>query len=200
VRRLIPTRRCASCDTYNRVHRLTCFVCQKPMPGITRIRTRAAVILRKLAELTDTIGSIAGVFLAGAAVALHGTGFTLLDLAPALAVFGLAQLAVFGLESAAQAAAETGPTWEEAANVLGDVARKLEGSENRLAAVQALSRYDGVDALPTILRAVALLSRAESDTADEAGDVQDALAKERLEDILCTAACELDADAGRAWL
>ncbi|MEU9480795.1 hypothetical protein [Streptomyces sp. NPDC048191] len=200
MRRMIPTRRCTSCDTYNRVHRLTCFVCQKPMPGITRIRTTAAVILRNLAELADTLGWIGLLSLTGAAVVLKGLGLTLIDLLPALAAYGFSQMAVFLLKSAAQAAAETGSTWEDAANALGEVARKLEDSDNRLAAVQALSKHEGIAALPTILRAVALLSRAESDTADEAGDVQDALAKERLEDALRTAASELDADADRAWL
>jgi hypothetical protein len=198
IRGILTNRQCTQCDTFNNPLRLSCMVCRAPMGSISRHRARIAALARRVAGLVEAVGRWALLSLALVALVWRGTALDLYDLMPALAAYGAAQVVALLLEDVAEWAAP-GPSWKEAAEGLREVEEKLARSESRVAAVDELNRHGGVAPVIGILHALAARAMYEKEAAEEAGDTQDALAQERLEQALKTAAREMNADMEAAW-
>ncbi|MBD2829947.1 hypothetical protein ID875_21535 [Streptomyces globisporus] len=133
-----------------------------------------------------------------AAFVSRGASADLIDLMPALAAYGAAQFAALLLDEAAERIAP-GPAWPEAAEDLRAIEKKLADSPSRVRAVGELTRHGGVVPVIGILRALAVFAMHEKEACRDMGDVQEADAKGQLEHLLRAAACEMGADAERAW-
>ncbi|WP_371801506.1 hypothetical protein OHA38_43795 (plasmid) [Streptomyces sp. NBC_01732] len=198
IPRVLKNRQCKQCDTFNNPLSLACMACRTPMYGAPRHQARTAAIVRRVAGLAEGLGDWALLVLAIVTLALRGTALDLLDLTPALAVYGAARLVALLLESAAERIAP-GPTWREAAEDLSEIERKLADSPSRVIAVDELHRHGGVAPVTGILRALAAHTRYGKEAAQEFGYLQETDELEQLEQALKTAADEMDADMARAW-
>ncbi|KUF17400.1 hypothetical protein [Streptomyces silvensis] len=198
IRRILKNRQCKQCDTFNNPLRLTCMVCRTPMGGVSRHQARTAAAVRRVAGLVEAVGRWALLILALVAFVWRGTALDLYDLMPALAAYGGAQFAALLLEDLAEWVAP-GPTWQEAAEDLRAVEKKLATSESRVTAVDELNRHGGVAPVTGILHALSARAMFEKEACEEAGDVQEADAQDRLEQALEAAAREMEADMERAW-
>ncbi|MDW8803661.1 hypothetical protein P1P68_02275 [Streptomyces scabiei] len=198
IRRVLASRQCKQCDTFSSPFRLTCKSCRTPVYGVRRHRPRSAAAARRAAGLVEGLGNWALVVLAIVAVVRRGTALDLFDLMPALAAYGAARLVALLLEDAAGWIAP-GPAWREAAEDLHAIEEKLASSESTVIAVDELNRYGGVAPVIGILHALAARAMYEKEAAENEGNVQDALAQERLEEALKTAARELNTDMEAAW-
>ncbi|MGW9436794.1 hypothetical protein [Streptomyces sp. NPDC055607] len=198
IRRILKNRQCKQCDTFNSPLSLTCVICRTPMHGDPRGQAHAAAVLRRAAVLVEALGNCACIVLAIVAFAWRGTALGLFDLMPALAAYGGARFVALLLDDVAEWIAP-GPTWQEAAEALRAVERKLADSKSRVLAVGELNRYGGVVPLIGILRALVAHAMFEKEVCQEAEDVQEAEAQERLEQALKAAAREMDANVERAW-
>ncbi|MFF8387836.1 hypothetical protein ACF053_29925 [Streptomyces kanasensis] len=198
IRPILKNRQCTQCETFNNPLRLACMICRAPMGGVSRHQARTSAAVRRVADLVEAVGRWALLGLALFAIVRRGSALDLYDLIPALAAYGAAQFVALLLEDVAEFAAP-GPTWCEAAEDLREVEKKLATSESRVSAVDELNRFGGVAPVIGILHALAARAMYEKEAAEEAGDVQDALAQERLEQALKTAAREMNADMEAAW-
>ncbi|MEV4046067.1 hypothetical protein [Streptomyces sp. NPDC049744] len=198
IRRILKNRQCKHCNTFNNPLRLTCMTCEMPMVGASSHQARLAAIVRRAAGLVEAVGRWALLILALVAFVRRGAALDLYDLMPALAAYGAAQFVALLLEDVAEFAAP-GPTWKEAAEDLREVEKKLANSTSRVLAVGELNRHGGVAPVTGILRALAAYAMFEKEACQEADDVQEADAQERLEQALKAAAREMDADMERAW-
>ncbi|MER6256810.1 hypothetical protein ABT224_36255 [Streptomyces sp. NPDC001584] len=197
--RILKNRQCEQCNTVNSPVRRACMVCRTPMGEAFRHQARTAAIVRRVAGRVETAGGWALLVLAIAAFVRRGATLDLYDVMPALACYGAARFVALLLEEAAEWIAP-GPTWREAAEGLREVEKKLKASPSLVTAVGELNRHGGVAPVASILRAIAARAMYEKEAADEGGDTQDALAQERMEQALKTAAHEMDEDMARAWL
>ncbi|MGA5643282.1 hypothetical protein ACPCTN_31650 [Streptomyces cinereoruber] len=198
IRPVLKNRQCKQCDTFNSPLRLTCMICEMPMIGVSRHQARTAAAVRRVAGLVEAVGRWALLALALVAVIWRGAAVDLYDLMPALAAYGAAQLVALLLEDVAEFA-DPGPTWQEAAEDLRAVEKKLADSKSRVRAVGELNRHGGVAPVIGILRALAAHAMFEKEACREDEDVQEADAQERLEQALKAAAREMEADMERAW-
>lgn len=198
IRRILKNRQCKHCNTFNSPFRRTCTICEMPTSGFFGHQDRAAAAMRRVAGLVEAAGRWALLVLALAAVMLRGTAVDLYDLMPAFAAYGAAQLIALQLLDVAERVAP-GPTWREAADDLRAVEVKLTDSPSRVLAVGELNRHGGIAPLIGILRAVAAHAMFQKEVAEEAGDVQDAEALERLGQATKVAADEMNADMEAAW-
>lgn len=198
IRSILKNRQCTQCETFNSPFRLTCMVCVTPMGGVSRHQARTAAVVRRVAGVVESAGRWALLILAVVAVVRRGSAVDLYDLMPALAAYGVGQFFTLLLEDVAEWIAP-GPTWQEAAEDLRETEKKLANSGSLMLAVDELNHHAGVAPVSGILRALGARAMYEKEACEEAGDVQEADAQDRLGRALKAAADEMDADMARAW-